>query len=263
MVKYYATGRPRRFYRKKRVASRTLAVQKYSVSARRMHMPLPARMCVTLRCVDNNTVSLLAAGGYDAFNFPLYFPGLWKDSAGTPAFAGGFLQLIQLYSVAWVKRVRMTTRVMAVANGTNANVNLYTYICSENIVNTLGSLTTLAEFQNNSNTYLAKKHYISAYPGGNNYVTETRSCDLTKFVGFGKQQENRIFSSYATSFTTPSAGEAINLPNYIVVMAYPLGTGNLDLNYEHIFDFDIEFNELKNLSQQITALSTPSWARRT
>jgi len=53
------------------------------------------------------------------------------------------------------------------------------------------------------------------------------------------------------------------LPNYIVVMAYPLGTGNLDLNYEHIFDFDIEFNELKNLSQQITALSTPSWARRT
>lgn len=266
MAKYYPTGRKRLtvVYRKRRISRLARpSKQRYSISARAMHMPLPSKMCVTLRAVDNNTVSYAALAGYDAFTYPLYFPGLWKDSAGTPSFAGGFLQLIQMYSKAFVRRVRMHTRVMAVANGANVNLNFYTFVCSENNATTLGSITTLAEFQDNSNTYLAKKHYISAYPGGNNYVQEWRTVDVVKYTGIPSINSNYIFASYTNSITTPSAGEAALYPNYVIVAKWPTGTAPLEVAYEHVFDFDIEFQELKNLPQQTSAFPTPSFSRRT
>lgn len=157
----------------------------------------------------------------------------------------------------------MHTRVMAVGNGANANLNFYTFVCSENNATTLGSLTTLAEFQDNSNTYLAKKHYISAYPGGHNYVQEWRTVDVVKYTGIPSINSNYIFASYANSITTPSAGEAALYPNYVIVAKWPTGTTAIEVAYEHVFDFDIEFQELKNLPQQTSAFPTPSFSRRT
>lgn len=232
------------------------------MSARAMHMPLPSTMKVTLRAVDNNDVTLLAAAGYDGYQYPLYFPGLWKDNVGTPAFAGGFLQLMQLYSKAYVRRVRIKTRCMAINNGTNANLNIYTFVCSENQANTLGALTTLAEFQDSSNTYLAKKHYLSTFTGGYAYCQETRSVDFGKYTGIGDTNANLIYRSGSGQITTPSAGEALTYPNYVIVVKYPNGTASQNVSFEHVMDVDIEFRELGSLPQQITSLVSTSFARR-
>jgi len=264
MPKFYATGRPRKYakvYRRKRFASKVSRV-KYSISPRAMHMPLPSRMCVTLRAVDNNYVTYTSVVSTDGFLYPLYFPGLYKDNTGIPAFAGGFLQLMQLYSQAVVKRVAMKTRMMAINNASNVNLNIYTMITSENNADQVATDTTLASFQDNSNTWLARKHYLSVSTGGHPYSVDYRTCDVQKFNHMVNSNQNLIFNSTGNQFTTPSVGEARNYPCYIVVARNPLGIANAEVAYEMVFDFDIEFTGLKNLSQQISGLTTPSWTRR-
>jgi len=265
MPKYYATGRVRKYakaYRKRRFSSK-LSRSKYSISPRSMHMPLPSRMNVSLRATEVVTVSYLGTAGVDSFLYPLYFPGLWKDNTGTASFAGGFLQLIQLYSQCRVKKVYMKTRMMAINNGNNVNLNLYTMICAENNAITLASITDTGAFQDNSNTWLAKKHYLSTSTGGHPYTIDVRSCDLTKYNGMVNSNDTLIYSNYTTQFTTPSSGQAQLLPCYVIVAKNIAGVTTLEVQFEFTFDFDMEFSGLKNLGQQISVLPTPTFARRT
>lgn len=264
MAKYYATGRLRKFpARKRRVIRKVKTGNYWSVSPRAMHMPLPSRMCLTLRAVDNVEVTYNATAGFDAFTYPLYFPGLWKDSAGTPSFAGGFLYVALMYSVAWVKKVKMTTRMMAISNATNSNINVVTMVCSENQAANMGTMTTLAEFQNETNQWLGRRHYLSTYTGGNSYAQDVRYVDVSKFTGMPKSQESRIFISSSQLITTPSGNEGVNLPNYVIAVNNPGGTGAILVRYEFVFDFDIELNQIQTLPQNTAGINPPTFSRRT
>lgn len=262
-MKGYFTGK-RRYVKKtrKRTFTRAVVAARPSISARQMHMSLPNRQCLTLRANEIVPVTYNAVTDYDAFQYPLYFPGLWKDSAGVPRFAGGFIQLMQLYSKAYVKAVRCHTRMMAVANAANVNINVFTMVASENQANALGSISTQSEFEDGSNTTLAKKHYLSSYSGGHNYAHDFRSVSLIKYTGLPKQNENLIFRAANGQMTSPSAGEAQTYPNFIIGVRNPPGVAVANVEYEFTFDFDIEFLELASLPQLITSIVTPTFARR-
>lgn len=227
-------------------------------------MSLPNRQRVTLRCNEQVTVTYLPVSGFDGFYYPLWFPGLWKDTAGSsPRFAGGFLPLMQLYSKAYVRGVRCHARAMAVNNGTNCNLNLYSMIVAELHAVSIGSLSTLSSFEDASNTFLAKKHYVGQSAGGVPYTHDYRSVDLTKYQGFGKIQDNAICRTPLGSITAPSVTEADYLPAYVWVVYNPSsGTAN-DVLFEFTFDFDVEFMDLTMLPQLIANQPVLSFARRT
>lgn len=259
----YRTGKKRYtgVYRKRRTAR---ATRYPSVSARKMHMSLPNRQRVTLRCNEQVTVSYLSVQGFDGFFYPLWFPGLWKDTQGVaPRFAGGFLPLIQLYSKAYVRGVRCHARCMAINNGTNCNLNLYSMIVPELHALSIGSLTNVTSFEDASNTFLAKKHYIGQSAGGLPYTHDYRSVDLTKYQGFGKIQDNAMFRNPLGTITAPSAGEADYLPAYVWVVYNPPGSAAAEVLFEFTFDFDVEFMDLTMLPQLIANQPVLSFARRT
>lgn len=264
--KVYLTAR-RRVFQKKRISKVIPAVTRQSyapLTLRRMSFPLPPKMRLSLRGTEVNDVVISIAQSYDAFIYPLYFPGMFKDSSGTtPKFAGGFLQLMSLYSKAYVRGVRMHTRAFNIGQGDNTACNVFTSILPEGQANAYGSLASQVDFQNLSNSVQAKKWFVGDSTGGHGYAQDYRYCDVVKYNGYSNLLDNQIIRTYTNQITTPSATEANNMPNYLIAIQHAAGTISLTLRIECTFDFDIEFSELGYLPQSIADLSAVSFARRT
>lgn len=228
-------------------------------------MPLPSTMKLTLRGTEKIIVTQAIGFGYDSFFYPLYFPGMFKDcTAAPPKFAGGFLQLMQIYNKAYVKAVRVHCRMYGINTGNNTNINVYTVFLGEEQAGSLGSITSNDEFEQFSNTWQAKKFYLSNAFGKNSYHSDYRTLDISKFcAGWPRTNENMIYRAVSGQITTPSNTEAITYPCYCVTTNNAAGTEAQDIGMEFTFDFDIEFSELNPLPQKIGDLITPTWARRT
>lgn len=281
-MKVFATYRRRRFFKKgaKRSFARRVhaikTVARTSISPRAFHMPLPNNLRLRLRCVDQTSINTVG-GIQDAFYYPLYFPGLWKSATGLPQFPAGFLNLMMMYSKAYVRNVTMNTRIMAVVSQANSTANVYTMITSEKEAIALDSLATGQQFLDWGNTTLARKHFLGPASGANNYVNEFRSCDLRKYTAMGSLLDNAVIRegtaviqytapvivdiNYST-FSTPSPAEATSLPCYSVVLKFPLGGSAATTNFEFVFDFDIEFMELTRQPQVTSGYLYPVHTRR-
>jgi len=256
-----------RTYRKRRSVFRATGISRnrYTVSARKMHMPLPATMRLTLRGTEKNIVTQATAFGYDSFFYPLYFPGMFKDcTAAPPKFAGGFLQLMEIYNKAYVRAIRVHLRMYSINVGGNTNINVFTTFLGEEQAIELGNISNNDEFEQYSNTWQAKKFYLSNAYGGTNYHSDYRSLDFSKFCGtWPRTNENMIYRTILGKIETPSSAQAITYPCYCITTNNAAGTENQDVGMEFTFDFDIEFSELNPLPQLIGDLITPTWGRRT
>lgn len=264
--KLVPTGR-KRVFRKRRFVKRVAAVSRASYASltiKRMAYPLPPKLRLSLRCNDISDVTLGIAQSYDAYYFPLYFPGLFKDSQGTtPKFAGGFIPLMLNYSKAYVRGVRIHVRAFNLSSGNNHNCNMFTAILPEGQAVTYGSLGNQTEFENLSNSVQAKKWFVGDSTGGHGYAQDYRYCDLVKYNGYSNLLDNQIIRTVANQITTPSAGEANNQPNYLIGLQHGPGTASGILRIEHTFDFDIEFSELAFMPQLIADFSAITFSRRT
>lgn len=260
-----ATGK-KRVFKKRRFFKRVAAVTKQSYSSltlKRMAFPLPPKVRFSFRCNETADSTITIGQGYDNWSYPLYFPGAFKDNAGTPKFAGGFIPFMMNYSKAVVRGVRVHARAMSINTGANSNCNMFTAILPESQADFYGSMSAQSEFQNLSNSVQAKKWFVGSADGAYGYAQDYRYVDLFKFNGYGVIVANQIVRSPSNQITTPSSAEAVNMPNYMIALQHGAGEASQTLRVEITFDFDIEFSELTFLPQYISDFTVITWARRT
>lgn len=274
MPKYFGmkpTGR--KIYRRyaKRKITKTARAFTPVAKPSRYFLGMPSTMRVALRCVSQDSVSCPQAGVYGSFDFPLFFPGCWKNSGGTdPKFAGGFLPLMTIYSKAIVRSVKCTTRCMAQSNGDNCNISLYFAVMSQAVSNNQGVSLTLTEFETyGNNKYNVKRDYLSSSDGGRPFCVDTRVVDLYKWGDTSKQNESALYrETFGTGIliTSPSVAQSEMLP-VLSVTSYSSTTLTsspaASFLVESVFDFFVEFSGITNLPQQISQLQSIAFSRRT
>jgi len=251
-------------YRKKRVVA--MAVHRNFAIQRNVFPTLPSIMRVSLRAHRQAIDDTPILGAVDGYYIPLWLPGIFANMAGTPTWAGGLLQLAQIYCKFVVKGARINFKVQSLGQGAgNTNVDFITVVLSTTEATQLDGISSLSQYEQFNTMPSMRRKMLSTAQGGAPFISDYRAVDVLKFANMPLTQASSFLRTYSAgvNITGPSTAEAASLPCFGVGSFWTSGTGIVQIRSELTIDYDVEFSEIGELWPVITSQPTLSFSQRT